>query len=228
MSALVSVVLPVRNGARFVSEAVASVLSQRWRPLELIVIEGGSTDGTTDILARLAAPELRVVAQDGRGIPQAWNQGIREARGEFVAFISADDQWTPEKLTRQIETMMADPSLLYSIGHFRYVLEPGVAIPATFNRALLQRDLVGRIMETLLARRAAFEQIGPLDESYATAHDVDWYARASEQQAPHAVLDDVLLIKRMHDDNASATAATNTPQLFDALRRSIARRRGGA
>lgn len=227
MNDLVSVVLPVRNGARFVSEAVASVLAQDWRPLELIVVEGGSTDGTTEILSALATPDVRVIAQDGRGIPQAWNQGIREARGEYVAFISADDQWTPGKLSRQLEVMRADPALLYSLGHFRYLLQPGVPIPATFNRSLLDRDLVGRIMETLVARRSAFAQIGLLDETYATAHDVDWYARASEQQAPHAVLNDVLLIKRMHDDNASATAATNTPQLFDALRKSIARRRAG-
>jgi hypothetical protein len=65
-----------------------------------------------------------------------------------------------------------------------------------------------------------------MDERYATAEDVDWYARASEQNAPHVVLEDMLLIKRMHDENASSTAASNTPHLMDVLRRSIARRRG--
>jgi glycosyltransferase involved in cell wall biosynthesis len=227
MTPLVSVVLPVRNGARFIEASVKSVLAQQWRPLELIVVDGHSTDGTLGMLERFDAPELRVIQQDGRGIPGAWNQGIAAARGEFVAFISADDEWTPKKLSTQLAVMVPHTTLLYTIANFRYEPVAGVQIPRTFNPSLLDRNLVGRIMETLVARKEAFDIVGVLDETFATAHDVDWYARANELGVSHAVLDDVLLIKRIHDENASADASTNTPQLMEVLRRSIARRRAG-
>jgi len=222
---LVSVVLPVRNGERFIANAVDSVLSQSWRPLELMVVDGDSTDQTRAILSRVSAPELRILDQVGRGIPGAWNQGIRSAVGEFVAFISADDQWLPGKLARQIERMLERPELLYTLSKFRYVVEPHVVIPRSFNLDLLGKDLVGRIMETLVVRRLGFELVGLLDEGYATAHDVDWYARANALGVPHAVVDDVLLLKRIHDANASTDPDTNTPELFRALRASLARRR---
>jgi glycosyltransferase involved in cell wall biosynthesis len=222
----VSVVLPVRNGARYVADAVHSVLAQTLCPLELLVIEGGSTDGTRDKLAECNASIMQIIDQSGRGIPQAWNQGIAAARGDLVAFLSADDCWTPDKLQRQVSVMHNDPTLAYTLAHFRYQLMPGVDIPPTFNRTLLDRPLVGRIMETLVARATTFTTIGVLNEEFATAHDVDWYARANEANARHVVLDDVLLIKRMHDQNASSNAATNTPQLMDVLRQSVLRRRG--
>lgn len=222
---LVSVVLPVRNGERFVAEAVRSVLEQAWRPLELLVIEGGSTDGTRDVLAGFHAPELRVLDQEGRGIPGAWNQGIRSARGPVVAFLSSDDVWTPDKLARQVPLLLSQPDVLYTIARFRYFVAEGCDLPAGFNPALLGRDLVGRIMETLVARREAFEVVGMLDTAYSTAHDVDWYARANALCVPMRILDEVLLHKRVHDENASAQATVNTPQLMDVLHRAVRRRK---
>jgi len=222
---LVSIVLPVRNGERFIAKAVESVLSQSWRPLELIVVDGNSKDRTRAILASLADPMLRVLDQVGLGIPGAWNQGIRAAAGEFIAFISADDQWLPDKIHRQVTLMCLRQELLYSITKFRYLVEPDIEIPSSFNRELLGRDLVGRIMETLVVRRRVFDMVGLLDEEYATAEDVDWYARANSLAVSHEVLDDVLLLKRIHDANASTDPASNTPRLFRALRASLARRR---
>lgn len=222
---LVSVVLPVKNGERFIANAVKSVLSQSWRPLELFVVDGNSTDRTRAILADLAVPQLHVLDQVGGGIPGAWNQGIRAATGEYLAFISADDQWLPGKIDRQVTMMQDHADLLYTITKFRYVVEPDVKIPSTFNRDLLGRDLVGRIMETLVVRRQALDLVGLLDERYATAHDVDWYARANALEAPHAIVEDVLLLKRVHDANASTNPDTNTPELFRALRASLTRRR---
>lgn len=223
---LVSVVLPVLNGARFIEAAITSVLEQDWRPLELIVVDGGSTDGTRELLASIVAPEMTVITQIGAGIPNAWNHGIASARGDLVAFLSSDDWWTPGKLTTQIAALLSNPQLLYSIGHFQYHMEAGCTIPSSFNRELLGRILVGRIMETLVARREAFEIVGMFDERYATAEDVDWYARASERATPHIVVTPIVLMKRIHDANSSSNAATNSPRLLNVLRRSIARRRG--
>jgi glycosyltransferase involved in cell wall biosynthesis len=225
---LVSVIMPVRNGVRFIGEALQSVITQDYRPIEVIVIDAASTDGTREAVLRLAPQGVRLVDQQERGIATAWNQGIGAARGEFLAFISSDDRWLAGKLARQVEVMRADPTLKYTIAHFRYFLQPDCAIPATFNRALLGQSLVGRIMETLVARRDVFDLVGTFDPGFRTAEDVDWYARAKDAGVPMRVLDDVFLEKRIHDDNLSTSGVQNTPHLMEALRRSIQRRRGGS
>lgn len=223
---LVSVILPVRNGARFIGEALDSVLTQAYRPMEVTVVDAASNDGTQDIVVGLADKGVRLVDQRDRGIAAAWNQGIEETSGPLLAFISSDDRWLPGKLERQVSQMLAEPELLYTITHFRYFPQPDCEIPGTFNRSLLGKDLVGRIMETLVARREAFERVGLFDTTFRTAEDVDWYARAKDREIPMKVLPDVLLEKRVHDENASTSGAQNMPHLMEALRRSIARRKG--
>lgn len=224
----VSVILPVKNGARFIGEAIESVLSQDYRPIDVTVVDAASTDGTRRIVESFADEGVRLLDQDGTGIAAAWNQGIEETTGSILAFVSSDDRWMPGKLTRQVGVLTADPEIAYAIGHFRYFLQPDCDVPATFNRGLLGVDLVGRIMETLVARREVFDVVGRFDTSFRTAEDVDWYARAKDRGVPMTIVDDVILEKRIHDANISTAGAQNMPHLMEALRRSIQRRRGGA
>jgi glycosyltransferase involved in cell wall biosynthesis len=231
---LVSVVLPVRDGERFLAEAIESVLGQEYERLELIVVDGWSTDRSAEI-AR-SYPRVRYLLQStpspegegSRGLADAWNQAIGLARGSLVAFISSDDRWTPDKLRQQVERMVREPELAYTIAHFRFFLEPGHPVPRGFDPGLLDRDLVGRIPETLVARRETFESVGDFRTSYAAAHDVDWFLRAQEANLPMAIEDGVLLHKRVHDQNVSSNVAVNTPALFDILRDSLARRGAAA
>ena len=222
---LVSVVVPTRNSARFVDEALRSVLAQDYHPREILVIDAGSTDGTREIVLQHADAGVTLIDQQSRGIAAAWNEAIAVARGDLLAFLSSDDRWLPGKLAHQIQVMRDQPDLAYTITHFQYVLQPDCPIPATFNRNLLGHSLVGRIMETLVVRRVAYEQIGGYDTTFRTAEDVDWYARAKDAGLPMQVLQEVYLEKRIHDDNLSTSGALNTPHLMEALRRSIQRRR---
>ena len=97
---LVSAVMAVYNGERFVREAVDSVLGQAYRPLEVIVVDDGSTDGTAAVLQSMDG--VRYVHQPNAGQPAALNHGIRLAGGALLAFNDADDVWTPDKLNRQM------------------------------------------------------------------------------------------------------------------------------
>lgn len=219
---LVSVIIPAKNGERFLAQAIDSVLAQDYRPFELIVIDGHSSDATAAI-AR-SYPEARFIEQRGAGIPHALNQGIEQSNGDLLAFLSADDQWTADKLSRQVDYLVAHPNFLFASALFRYHQEPGCALPAGFNPQLLDRELVGRIMETLLARRGAFERIGIFNPEYSIAHDVDWFSRAQDQGVSMGVVPQVLLHKRIHNANTSSAAAVNTPQLLRIMRASIQRR----
>ena len=108
----------------------------------------------------------------------------------------------------------------------QFFVEPGYEFPAHLLRAeLLEDSRVMRIMETLVARRVLFEQIGGLDPQFATGEDVDWYARAQDAGAKLGVIDETLLRKRIHDANTSLTTPENTGYLLRALQRSIARKR---
>lgn len=219
----ISVIVPTLDAERFCGDALASIAAQTVAAAEVIVVDASSSDATVAV-AR-SYPRVRVVQQDGRGIASAWNQGIRLARSPFLAFLSADDRWLPHKLERQLALMQACPQLGYCVSMFRYELEPGDRTSRVFNRALLGRDLVGRIMETLFARRAVFDAVGLFDASLPLAEDVDWYARAKDVGVPAAVVPEVLLHKRVHEGNASLDPTVNTPALLRVLHRSILRQR---
>jgi len=220
---LVSVIVVVKNGEAFLASAIKSVQEQDYRPLEIIVVDGQSEDGTAAIAQSFK--DVRYFFQRNRGIADAYNVGLAAAQGEFVAFLSHDDMWVPRKLSLQVSYLLQNPTVQYTIGMIRFFLEPGHEIPRGFRRELFQGLHVGRIMETLLARRSLFDVIGDFDSKMALAEDVDWYARASDRAIPMAVISELLLQKRVHSRNASSDAQTSNRELLRALKRSIERKK---
>jgi glycosyltransferase involved in cell wall biosynthesis len=220
---LVSVVMAVRNGERFLSAAIESVLAQQWDPLEIVLVDGHSTDRTAEI-AR-AYSQVRYIAQENHGVADANNVGITAAEGEFVAFLSHDDLWTPEKLSSQIAYMLDHPEAQYAVAQVRFFLEPGCALPPGFRPQLLEREPVAYIMETLLARRSVFARVGSFDPRLTSGEDVDWFCRAKDQKVPYGIIQRVLVHKRVHDANVSLTDSATSQILLKVLRQSIARKR---
>jgi glycosyltransferase involved in cell wall biosynthesis len=222
----VSVILVVRNGAEYIAEALASVTHSQARPLEILVIDGGSTDGTLDIARRF--PLVRIIEQRSTGIAAAYNEGIAAARGELVAFISHDDRWLPGKLDRQLAAMEGDPRLMFTVTHVRHVLDAGATPPHGFRAELLDAPVAGMIMEALVARRSVFDVVGPFDSSFAVSEDTDWFARARDAGVPMAVLPETLVEKRIHGSNTSLNTPAINLLLLRALRGSIERKRQAA
>lgn len=221
----VSVVMAVRDGERFLTEALESVAAQSAPPDEIVVIDGGSRDASPRIAQ--AFPGVRWQAQRGQGVADAYNQGIAAARSPLLAFLSCDDRWLPEKLALQRACLAASAELQYCVGRLRYFLEPGCALPRDFRPALLQGEHVGFVMETLLARREVFDRVGGFRTDLATAEDVDWFARSRDLGVPCAVVPALLLSKRVHDRNLSLDAEANNRNLLQALRASLHRKREG-
>lgn len=220
---LVSVILIVKNGERYLASAINSVLNCNYQPLEIVVVDGHSTDSTAEIAKSFT--EVRYMLQTNQGIANAYNLGIDTAEGELIAFISHDDLWAPNKLQLQVEYLIAHPEIEYIVTKFQYFLAEGCSLPAGFKKELLGQDHIGRIMETLVARKTVFEKVGKFNPDYKLAEDVDWYARAKDQNIPMAVIPEVLLYKRVHNSNSSSDAEVSNQALLKLLRQSINRQR---
>ncbi|MEO1403422.1 MAG: glycosyltransferase family A protein, partial [Cyanobacteria bacterium J06635_1] len=106
----ISVVIPAYNSERTIGDTVQSVLAQTFTDFEIIVINDGSQDGTLACLGAIADSRLHVFSYDNAGVAISRNRGIEKAKGEYVAFLDADDLWVPEKLTEQYQALQESPT----------------------------------------------------------------------------------------------------------------------
>jgi glycosyltransferase involved in cell wall biosynthesis len=220
---LVSVIIPVKNGERFLPDALADVAGQTYTNRETIVVDGGSTDRSAEI-AR-SSPGTRVVEQDGEGLADAWNVGLEDARGELIAFLDSDDRWAAEKLAMQVELLVERPEIDYAVTEARFFLEPGCPCPPSFRPELLQRPHVIDMPSALMARRSTFDVVGNFSTDYELASDLDWFARAKDSVLVRGVVAEPLVLKRVHDTNLSWFGPGMNRELLDVLRRSVVRQR---
>ena len=215
---LVSCVIPVYNGARYLAEALDSVLAQTHRPLEVIVVDDGSTDGSAELAARYRDP-VRVVRQTHRGLAATRNAGVRSAAGDFVAHLDADDLWMPEKLARQLARFRERPEIDLGLSRFQNFWVPELADEARrYQDHPLAQPMGGYFVDTLLTRRSLFETVGEFDTREGLASDTLWCARAVERGAIVDVLPDVLVRRRFHTANVSRQAG---PGRFEPFARFI-------
>lgn len=219
----VSVIIAVRNGERFLPEALADVERQTYPHREVIVVDGGSTDRSVEIARSFGA---RCVAESGNGFAHAWNVGMAAASGELIAILDSDDRWRDDKLERQVTALETDPRLDYLVTRVSFFLEPGLPLPRGFRPSLLEGDYVANMPSALLARRRVFETIGNFPAHYSVAGDIDWFARLKDSGLRGDVVQEVLVTKRVHDSNVSLFAGRNfNRELLRLLRDSVARQK---
>jgi glycosyltransferase involved in cell wall biosynthesis len=223
---LISCIVPVFNGERYLGEALDSVLAQGYRPLEIIVADDGSTDGTAATVAAYG-DQVRYLRQPNKGPAAARNFGLEAARGEFIAFLDQDDLWHPEKLTRQFGRFETQPELDASVTHVRLFWDAALRLEEEqFRGHRITRDLPGYITGTLLARRTLFEAVGLFDTDLRYGDAMGWFLRAAEHGATVELLSDVLLYHRMHRTNLSRREAVSSRgEFLHILKASLDRKR---
>lgn len=222
MSELVTIIIPVFNYGHFLAAAIDSVMTQSYRPIEVIVVDDGSTDNTADI-AR-SYPDVQYVYQPNQGVAVARNTGISKARGKFIAFLDADDTWLPDKLKIQIRHLIENPGLGYNICKIRNFTEPGVNLDPKTVRSLQEIEQIG--LATIVTTKDIFARIGGFDPRYQVGEDFDWFTRAKDAGITMAILPDILLNRRIHDKNLSIQNLQAQHALrLQILKESIERRR---
>lgn len=222
MKPLVTAIIPVYNGARFISESIESIIAQTYRPVEIIVVDDGSSDETAQIVQSYKG--IRYIFQPNHGVASARNTGIGKSRGELIAFLDADDCWAPDKLTVQVNYLDDNPHVGCVLGRQRNFLEPGIDRPFWLREEHLLRDHVG-VLPTSLIRRNIFDMIGLFDTEYKISEDVEWLARVKDAGLPVIVVPVIVLHRRIHDSNLSYQLRAGDPTLLRSLRASVQRKR---
>lgn len=246
-SPLVSVIIPTYNRAGTITRAVRSVLDQDYSPLELIVVDDGSTDETPGILAALAeGGRLGLLRQPNRGVSAARNRGLAHSRGELIAFLDSDDEWLPGKLSAQVEYMAANPAaqLLQTqeiwFRHGKRV-NPGQKHLKKAGDIFLDSVKLCLISPSaVMIRRSLFDEVGLFDENLPAAEDYDLWLRILRLH-PAALIDREFLIR--HGGQADQLSARHsldkyrvmalekilreelTPERREAVTRELERRR---
>jgi glycosyltransferase involved in cell wall biosynthesis len=217
----VSVVIPYFNASAFIEGALASIRAQAYAPLEIILVDDGSTD---DIATRAAAwPDVIYIRQENRGPAAARNAGIARATGEVIAFLDADDRWPANKLALQLARLQDDPTLDMVSGRIQYVNLPGAEQkPLRFHEG---DKLVHVHLGAAIMRRRAFDKVGVFNETMRVHEDQDWYLRAREQDLKIAILGEVTLIYQLHAGNMTRTENLQDRRLLAVLKASIDRRK---
>ena len=220
---LASVIIPVYNAASYLGAAVKSVLDQTYSPLEIIVVNDGSTDGSAEV-AKGFDGRVKYACQDRGGIGAARNLGISMAEGEFYAFLDADDLWTDTKLELQVSVFRENPSLDLVFGLVaEFVEEPGAGKSGGRN----PRHRPGILAGTAMVRRDAFHRVGLFSTEVRVGEFLDWYARAGEAGLSMEVLPELVLHRRIHGENQGIRSRKHLADYARVLKASLDRRRAG-
>jgi glycosyltransferase involved in cell wall biosynthesis len=222
---LVSVITPVYNARRYLGEAIDSVLRQTYKPVELIVVDDASDDGSADV-ARSYGTAVRYAYQPRRGGGAARNRGVELARGEFLAFLDADDRFLPDKLDSQVRTLGNDGDLDMVFGHVREFLSPELSPDVGARvRAPAPHPMPFTSPTLMLIRRKSFDQVGRFSTELRVGETVDWYARAVDCGLRGLILPEVLLERRLHAQNNGLREQAARHQYARVLKASLDRRR---
>jgi len=222
---LVSCVISVFNGERYLAEAVDSALSQTYSPVEVIVVDDGSTDRTAEIAAEYGT-RVRYIYQEHRGAAATKNMALRSIEGELVAFLDADDLWHPDKLTLQVAAVRERPEIDLCFTNYRNFWVPEMSDEEKKYRGhpLMSPEGAWSIC-TLLTRRSRFTRYGAFDEELRGYENITWMLEAARAGAVIEVLPETLMYRRIHSSNQSRERALDD-EFFAVVKAWLAYRRG--
>jgi glycosyltransferase involved in cell wall biosynthesis len=215
-----SVIIPVRNGARFVGEAITSVLAELRDGDEVLVIDDGSTDRTPVILAGFGNPALRLLSGGGQGVSAARNMGLAASRGAFIAFLDHDDIWPAGRHGMLTMALKREEDLDAAFGRIERRIEPGARITA---ESQVQGHHAPWLVGSGLFRRRLLERVGGFAEDMQQGEDLDFHQRLVEAGMRVALCEIPGLVRRHHDTNTTNDRSLAEPWRLDVLRRKLAR-----
>lgn len=221
----ISIIIPVFNCETYLAEAVQSIHLQNHEPLEIIIVDDGSTDGTAELVAGLQG-NIRYFYQPNSGPPAARNTGLRMARGDVIAFLDADDIWCENKLEIQLSYFIKDPSLEIVLGYTQFVRNTSVKDGAK-ELQKLSDPWPAMSLGSSIVRRSVFDKVGFFDETQLFGDDCDWFLRAKELGIKMMIHQDATQFYRRHSSNITNQIEVDRKYFLLTLKKSLDRRRSG-
>jgi glycosyltransferase involved in cell wall biosynthesis len=219
----VSVITPVYNGEAFLAEAVESIQQQNYHPLEIIIVDDGSTDDTARIAVSFKG-NIRYVYQPNSGPPAARNRGLRMARGNVIGFLDADDLWSENKLDLQLAYLAEDSSVEIVLGRTQLMqLTRGVDGKPEFE--VSSDPSIALNLGSALFRKSVFDKVGLFDETLYHCDDWDWFMRARELDITMMIHQEVTRLYRRHERNITNQIELGNQYTIKMLKKSLDRRR---
>ena len=221
----VTAIVPVRDGEAYLAEAIDSILAQTRPADQVIVFDDGSSDGSVSV-ARSYGDSVECIEGAPLGVGQAIDRAFAAADGDVVAFLDADDLWTPDKLELQAAALEADRTLDMVFGHAAQFISPDLT---ELQVKALRPPIAAapaKVKGTMAIRREAFAGIGRYHTEGITLADfIAWYARAAEAGLREAMLDRLVLRRRIHMTNSGRTMSSDRSQYARVMAESLRRRR---
>jgi hypothetical protein len=219
---LVSVIIPVYNGERFLKDAVAAVVAQRYPSVEIIIVDDGSTDRTADVVGDLSC-DVRYFRQENAGPAAARNRGIRDTAGDLIAFLDVDDLWPENTLATLADEMTRNPELRVVHGYAQLLeRDPGAG---TYEYRGDPRESFPYYVGAGLYRKRVFGEVGLFDPTLLFGEDVDWFNRVAERGLPVKRLDAVTLHVRRHGRNMTHDKSLVALNVLRVFKKALDRRR---
>ena len=222
----VTAIIPVLNGEAFLYDAVHSILQQAYQPLELLIVDGGSTDTTASIAASFgdAVRFIPPYPEHGLGSARNRNTGLRLAQGNIIAFLDADDLWSTNKLQLQLAHFSADPTIDIVLGRTQKIQHIGFQDGKAQFKNWKDPELA-LSPGSALFRKTVFDTVGPFDETLRFANDWDWFMRARECGIIMRTHAETVQYYRRHGANMTEQVEAGNHDTLVMLKKSLTRRR---
>ena len=223
----ISIILPVYNGATTIQATIDSVLQQTFSDFELIIIDDDSTDHTLEILSQYTDSRIQVLSCSHRGAAASRNRGLKQASGEYIAFLDADDLWTPDKLEAQLNALQTHPKAAVAYSWTDYIDESGNWRQAGRHRRvngdafaqMLRSNFLENGSNPLICRYA-LDDVGDFDESLTGGQDWDLYLRLAARYL-FVNVPAVQIFYRIRNNSISANITRQEQQVVKVLNRAF-------
>ena len=224
---IISTIIPVRNGAEYIPDALASISRQSILPDEILVVDDGSTDNTVDVVYKISKsnPAIQLLEGPQKGPGPARNVALKKARGDIITFLDADDLWPADKMQIQLTRLKNEPHVDVVSGFVRYFdqLCKDTLAPAEDSRT---NDIFHVHLGAAVFRRSVFDKLGQFHEDMLYSEDVDLILKIRESDFPMTILKHITLYYRRHENAMTAKMTRDESKSFNmAILRSMMRRR---
>lgn len=225
LSKKVSIIIPVYNGEKYIAEAIQSALDQDYQNKEIIVVNDGSLDKTEEICRRFFS-KITYFYQENKGLGASRNRGVLLATGDYFAFLDCDDLWSPSKIKIQMQ-YADDRCMVFSL--IKQFVCSSLSDHEKSKIVLTQEVMRGYLGSCLLIHRDRFRNVGNFLETKEVGEFIDWYARAKALNIPDYLVEEVLVYRRIHDNNMGRQKEKYSRQEYlKILKKNIERQRQSA